>query len=152
MKNSKQIINKMQRCFPNVTKVIDAKHSIAVSVNEQDVKAGRRNQPGSCALAKACVREFKADGALINIGYSYIIKGDTAVRFKTSTTVGREITSFDRHHDFATGTDYLLCKISKGNELGARPPRPPGPKKGHLRSQPKPTIHRTVRIRKATVA
>lgn len=152
MKNSQHILNKLQRHFPNVTKVVDAKDSIAVSVKKGDVAAGRRNQPGSCALAKACVREFKADGALINIGFSYIIKDDLAVRYKTSVAVGREITSFDRHHDFAEGADYLLSKVSPASRLGVHRSGPSGPKKGHQRSQPKPTVHRTVRIRKATVA
>ncbi len=152
MKNSKNILNRITKHFPEVIKVVDAKESIAVSVRPNYVATGRRNQPGSCALAKACVREFKADGALINIGFSYVIQGEIATRYKTSVAVGREITSFDRHHDFATGSDYLLQKVSKSARLGARRSGPSGPKKNHKRSQPKPTKHSTVRIRKATTA
>src|SRR5258707_9381550 len=105
MSHKNDAVSRIKKHFPEVTKVIDARNSIAVHVKKQDVTKGRRNQPGSCALAQACVREFHADGALINIAYSYIITGKLATRYKTSVAVGREITSFDRHHDFAPGAD-----------------------------------------------
>lgn len=134
--NSKNILGRIQKHFPKVTEVVDATESISVSVKEHDSKSGRRNQPASCALAKACIREEKADGALINIGFSYIIKGKTATRYKTSVGVGREITSFDRHQDFAAGTDYLLSKVPKSSILG-RKRTPLSLKKGpHLTSKP----------------
>jgi hypothetical protein len=144
------VVSRVRKYFPNVTQVVDATDSITVSVQKSDVKSGRRNQPGSCALAQACVREYKADGALINIGFSYIIKGETATRYKTSVSVGREITSFDRHHDFATGNDYMLSKVSPASRLDRKRPGHSGPKGNHLTTAPKPTVHRTVRIRKAT--
>lgn len=149
MKINMSAVNKVKKYFPQVTKVIDSNKSVTVSVNKSDVKSGRRNEPGSCALAKACIREFHADGALINIGFSYVIRGKTAFRFKTSNTVAREIVSFDRHSDFATGKDYRLQKVSPSNRLGCHS-GPSGPKKGHKTTQPKPIMHRTVRIRKAT--
>jgi hypothetical protein len=149
MKHHMSAVSKVRKYFPKVTKVVDSNESVTVSVNKSDVKSGRRNEPGSCALAKACIREFRADGALINIGFSYVIRGKTAVRFKTSNTVAREIVSFDRHSDFAPGKDYRLQKVSPANRLGSRSPKPTGPKKSKS-TQQKPILHRTVRIRKAT--
>lgn len=150
MKHANSAVFRVRKHFPNVTKVVDSGNSVVVSVKASDVSRGRRNQPGQCALAQACMREFKADGALINIGFSYVVRGDTAVRFKTSNTVSREITSFDRHGDFATGKDYLLCKVPKSGRIGRK--RTPqslktGPKTA---SANRPVIHRTVRIRKAS--
>ncbi len=49
-----------------------------------------------------------------------LLKGDTATRYKTSAAVGREITTFDRHTDFAPGVNYKLSRVSPGSKLGKR--------------------------------
>lgn len=140
-------LSQIQKDFPKVKQIVDATESIQISVEKQDVTKGVKKSPGSCALARACVRDLKVDGAYINIGFSYVVDGDTAVRFKTPVTVGREITSFDRHHDFATGKDYTLSKVSPASRLGLRK-RPPGKHGGHKTKVKKPMLHRTVRVRK----
>lgn len=104
-----RIISRLHKLgFTKVKQVRDADEPVRVKVTKKDSNEGRRNEPSDCALARACVREFSADGAVINIGTSYIVKGNTAVRFKTSAGVGREITSFDRSAGFEPGNDYLL--------------------------------------------
>ncbi len=141
----------VRKHFPQVNKVVDANDSIIVSVAKEDSVSGRKNDPKQCALAKACVRGG-ADGAIINIGFSYLIKGEVATRYKTSVGVGREITSFDRHQDFAVGRDYVLGKVSPGNRLGYHKGGPSG-KPPHKFKKPMPIVHkhRTSRIRVSTM-
>lgn len=114
----KQHSSFLTRNFPNVKTVVDSKKSVTVTVEQADCAVGQKGEPTECALAKAAQREFAADGIIIGMAYSYIIKGDVAHRFATSNAVGREITSFDRHADFAPGT-YVLGKVSPTSRLGA---------------------------------
>lgn len=107
----------LRRNFPQVEEVVDSKKSVEVVVEQADCTQGVKGEPTECALARAAKREFAADGMVIGMSYSYIIKGTVAYRFVTSNAVGREITSFDRHQDFAPGT-YILGKVSPSNRLG----------------------------------
>lgn len=130
------IINKLHKLgFSKVTKVVDARTPLRVNVIKQDSVTGRKKDPADCALARACVREKQADGAVINIGVSYIVKDNIATRYKTTAGVGREITSFDRGAGFEEGHDYLLAspspamrldapRIGKDYEKGAGKPKP----------------------------
>ena len=111
-------LQRVQRTFPHVEKVLDSKETITVDVIPEDSKVGRSKDPAGCALVKACIRQKMADGAIIGIGFSYLIKGNTAIRFKTSQAVAREITTYDRHNAFAPGEDYKLSKVSKSSQLG----------------------------------
>lgn len=129
---------------------MDADESVLVTVTKHDNSSGRKKSPSSCALAKACVREMKVDGAIINLGFSYLIKGDTATRFKTSESVGREIVSFDRHQDFAAGKNYRLSKVGPSSRLD-RPRTPLSLKSGPklTKKNNHPEIHRTENVRVA---
>lgn len=100
----------VRRMFPNVTSAVDAAAPIEISVNRKDCKSAKKFDPTECALARAAKRELHVEGVIIGIGSSYIIKGDTAVRFDTPQSVKREIVSFDRHGDFAPGEYYLTPK------------------------------------------
>lgn len=145
-KPGQRILHRLQKTFPKVKKIIDAKSGILVEVNENDRKAGKKKNPAECALARACVREQKADGAIIGLNKSYIIKGQVATRYNTAVTVGREITSFDRHQDFAEGNNYRLSPISpsgrftkeRSNEVRTPPER------GNSQYS---NIHTTARVR-----
>lgn len=110
-------LTRIRKLFPQVKHIKDAKSGILVSVDDSDNKKGRKKIASQCALAQACVRQKIADGAIINIGTSYLIRGNTAIRYKTSTGISREITSFDRHQHFEPGKDYLLSPISPSNTL-----------------------------------
>lgn len=140
-------VARVRKYFPQVNRVVDATDTIEVSVTERDSRNAKIKSPSDCALARACVREVKADGAIINVGYSYIIHGDVATRYSTSVAVGREITSFDRGGGFEAGFDYKLSKVAPANKLGVRK-RPTGTRPPHAKSAGKPqSVHHTVKIR-----
>jgi hypothetical protein len=110
--------------FPQVTSAVDANEPIEVSVNPKDCKEATKLDPTNCALARAAKRELHADGVIIGMSSSYIIRGTEAIRFATPESVRREIVSFDRHADFAPG-DYHLPPKAPTARLGeyARPDR-----------------------------
>jgi len=110
----------LKRHFPQVEKVINARKGIRVVVKKRDCGVeSKSGQPTECALARATRREYKADGVVIGMSASYIIKGKKAVRFETSEAIGRELTSFDRHHDFAPGI-YRLSPVPRSRAEPAR--------------------------------
>lgn len=153
-KTSDIIINKLKRLgFGYVTTVKDANEPIWVKVTKWDTANGTKKNAGNCALARACVREKQADGAVINIGTSYIIKGNVATRYKTSAGVGREITSFDRGAGFEPGEDYLLAAIPPAGRLDAPKPASNGKRGPHLTESKRPNVHRhhteNIRVNKA---
>lgn len=135
--------------FPQVNKIVDATESIRVTVTNADNKIGRKKDFAECALAKACKRTGVAEGTLIGMAFSYLINGDTATRYTTSTAVSREITSFDRNQQFEAGTNYCLSKVSPGNRLGIKDPR--GHREGRVNKgthpQKKVIHHRTSNVR-----
>jgi hypothetical protein len=143
---STNVLTRVRKYFPQVNKVVDAKEPVLISVKKQDNKVGRKKDPANCALAQACKRAKIATGAIINIGFSYLINGEVATRYRTSETVGREITSFDRHQDFATGKDYRLSQVSPSCRLNMKRSSGKGSKKANgTKSAMK--VHHTTRIR-----
>ena len=138
-------ISRVRSYFPNITKVVDAKTPILVTVTKEDARKGTVKDPSKCAMAQACMRSEKADGAIINLSTSYIIKGDVAYRYKTCETVAREICSYDRHKDFAEGVNYRLSAPAKSQRLGFKNH---GGKRGpHLTTAKRWKVHRTVHVR-----
>ena len=103
----------VKRLFPEVTVAFDADEAVEVKVEKRDSKEGVKKDPGNCAMARAIKREYNADGAIIGLSTSYIIRKNkktgitSAIRFATPESVAREITSFDRHQDFEPG-EYIL--------------------------------------------
>ena len=100
----------ISKLYPQVEKAYDADKAIEVSVSKKDCADAQRLNPTECALAQAAKRELHAEGVVIGMASSYIIKGKTAYRYQTPGSVAREIVSFDRHQDFAPGDYYLLPK------------------------------------------
>lgn len=148
-------LTKVRKYFPQVNKVVDAKKSVSITVTKRDAKIASKKDPQKCALARACVRQGIADGTLIHLGFSYLIKGEVATRYLTSEIVAREITSFDRHHDFAAGRNYKLSKVPYSAKLGVRQQRknPTGTHGEKNGEGPKPIIlpkHFTTRVRTAS--
>jgi hypothetical protein len=144
--NKSLIPRSLRRLFPNLKDVEDAKEGAVVTVRNRDTQEGKKMRPSECAMARAAVREHLADAAVIGLSYSYLIKGNKATRFKTSEAVAREITSFDRHHDFAPGS-YSLQAVPPSSRLGADK-RSHGDDHGDQKRH-KPIIHKggTVRVR-----
>ncbi len=150
MRSNLTALNRVRRHFPQVNTVSDAKKSIQVCVKKEDSKSGRKKDPQNCALARACTRSKIADGAIIGISFSYLVKGTHATRYKTSETVGREITSFDRHQDFAAGANYTLSKVGPSASLNRQPKKHydnPKPYKANTSGKEVIHSHRTSRIR-----
>lgn len=148
----KNALTRVRKYFPHVNRVKDAKEGVLITVTAADSRTARKKDPANCALAVACRRQGLADGAIINIGFSYLIKGDVATRYKTSGTVGREITSFDRHQDFAEGKNYRLSRICPSAALGRHPKYYQYPVKNKLKPGKSINVvhkHRTARIRVA---
>jgi hypothetical protein len=114
-----RIPRSLRKMFPKVEYAVDAHAPVYVTVGEKDCKDARKLNPSECALARAARRELHADGVIIGMSTSYIIKGNKAVRFDTPQSVAREIVSFDRHGDFATG-DYHLIPKSPSNQFGEK--------------------------------
>jgi hypothetical protein len=135
----------LRKLYPNVKYAVDANYPIEVSVKNSDCTDAVEMDPTNCALAKAAKREYKADGVIIGISSSYIIKGDIATRFATPERVQREIVSFDRHHDFAPGEYTLVPKpptAKFGESYRKRPNREGGKNKTARRIR-----HTSARIR-----
>ena len=93
----------IQKYYPGVTEVADAKRAVRVDVIAEDCTKGNKKSPSSCAMVRALEREKGYDGAIVSVGVSYLIRGDKATRFTTPESVAREIISFDRSGDFAPG-------------------------------------------------
>lgn len=131
------------RKFPQIKEIIDSGQAVQVKVQSRDCTEGKKGQPSECALARATRRDYQADGVVIGMSFSYIIRGSKAIRFMTPATVSREITSFDRHSDFAPG-DYHLAPVSPSQRLGMK--RNKKPHSGS-RDEKRRVHHGTVRVR-----
>lgn len=112
---AKSALSMVQKYHPEVTRVVEAKKALHVSVTPEDCKGSKSKNPSSCAMARACEREY--DGAIISLSIAYVINGKTATRYKVPQSVAREIVSFDRNHDFRPG-DYKLNAPTKDQVLG----------------------------------
>jgi hypothetical protein len=136
----------IKRAFPQVKFVIDAKKSIAVHVRKSDCTNAIQLDPSECALARAAKREYQADAAVIGLSTSYIIKGDTAIRYESGERIAREIVSFDRHADFSPG-DYQLTPKAPSTRFGFKKKEsgPGGPNSGKTVETRK--VHYTPKVR-----
>jgi hypothetical protein len=107
----------IRRYFPAVITVEDARKAAIVEVTESDNSHADVKSHRTCALALACIRFFHADGVIIGLTTSWIVRGKVATRFKNAATVSREITSFDRKAGFDAGK-YLLTPATETSRLG----------------------------------
>jgi hypothetical protein len=103
--------------FPQVKMIADALEPVQFTVTARDRRNAKAWDGFDCAAARGCVRDFKADGALILLSNSYLVFGEKAIRFMTPPTVAREVVTFDRHEDFATGT-YRLSAVTPSSRFG----------------------------------
>lgn len=110
-------LSMIRQYFPKVDKVGDSDKPVIVEVTAEDVAKSEVKNHETCALAIACKRFFKADGVVIGLTTSWIVRGKTAIRYRNAGTVSREITSFDRKAGFDVGF-YLLTPASPSNKLG----------------------------------
>lgn len=141
-KQRRNIISRfVKRNFPDVEKVINARKGVKIIVRKRDCGVdAKRKDPTECALARAMKREYKADGVVIGLTASYVIRGKKALRFATPESVQRELVSFDRHHDFAPGV-YRLAPVPPSTREKQNSGTPTSG------SRRKRFVHKTVRVR-----
>ncbi len=99
----------VQKFYPNVATVTDAKKETTIEVTKRDCQSKAVKNHSECALATACKRAMDLDGVVIAIRVAYLIKGNEAVRFGLGESIAREVTAFDRQGNFEPG-EYTLLK------------------------------------------
>jgi hypothetical protein len=142
---NEKVLRMIKSFFGRVQKVEDADKQMVVNVTRADIAKSNMKNHKTCALAVCCQRSFEADGVIIGLTTAYIIKGDTAYRFKLPGSIGREITSFDRGAGYDEGK-YLLVPPCPSARLGVS--RESGPSGKHNNGKgPKHFRHITGRVR-----
>jgi hypothetical protein len=117
MPNSLLIV---KRFFPKVESVTQAKRKVLIEVTADDSAIGRGKAHHACAMARACKRALKLDGAIVSMGTAYLVKGTHATRYAVPHVVSREIVSFDRGSGFAPGLYTLNRPQAKRAPTRAR--------------------------------
>lgn len=56
------------KMFPHLKTIIDAKRPVVVHVNAKDCAGATPLDLGHCAMARAAMREYKVDHAVIGLG------------------------------------------------------------------------------------
>ena len=107
----------IRQYFPKVAAVNDATRAAIIEVNGGDAASTAIGEPALCAFARACYRSFKADGVIIGLTTSYIIKDRIAFRYHNTETISREVVSFDRKAGFEIGR-YQLSPPCPAQRLG----------------------------------
>ena len=107
----------VQKYFPEVTSVQDAKEGILIEVTPKDNKSALVRNHKACAMAVACKKKTQADGVIVSISKAYVVIGKTAYRYEVSEHAQREIISFDRNAGFAPG-EYQLNAPGPRSRLG----------------------------------
>lgn len=132
--------------WPNVKTVSDARQPVRIDVTDADRAKAKPQEMIECAFALAACRTLKADGACIGIKTSYLVFGAKAIRFSTPVSVAREVVTFDRHQDFATGV-YRLSAVPPSQRLGVANSRKNGPRKKKRQQKARLIRHMTARVR-----
>lgn len=109
----------VQKLFPQVRHILEARKSIRIQVTDRDTKSASVKNHKECALAVACKRMLPIDGVIISRSVAYAIVGDKATRYMLPQSASREIVSFDRGSGFYPGT-YQLSRPAKAERRAAR--------------------------------
>ena len=129
--------------------VHDATKKVTIKIAPQDCKFGTSMEPGSCAAARACIRQVpKCSEARVHIARTYLKIGGTHwLRFNTTGALRGEIITFDRGGKFMAG-EYELrplpksMRFKRGKQTGSKPKFKRG-RPGHHRAKP----HRITDVR-----
>jgi hypothetical protein len=121
--------------------VRDATKKVRIVIAKQDCKFGSSKEPGSCAAARACLRQVpECSEARVHISRTYLRVGDHWLRFQTPAALRGEIITFDRGGSFEAG-EYDLRPLPKsmllhrGKATGTKPKLKRG-RAGHNRTKP----------------
>lgn len=113
---SRTALKIVQKYYPQVSSLVDAKKPVTINVTPEDCKQGKSGAPSECAMARAFSREY--DGAIISKSISYLVRGKVALRYRTPESVTREIISFDRNNNFQPG-EYGLRAPEQSAKLSS---------------------------------
>lgn len=116
MTQGRSRMNIVNKYYPSVTRIVDARKNATFQVTERDSRRSNPLAPDACALAEVCKKTY--DGAIISMSTAYLIKGNTATRYEVPVRIARELVSFDRHHDFAPG-EYTLKAPAPSFRIGS---------------------------------
>lgn len=126
----------------------DAKRSLQLVINQDDIRKAKPLDPENCAAACAIKRQGFAQ-AIVMRSTTYVNHGTVEapkwLRYHTPPSLAREIVALDRGGRVEPG-DYLLSPHSNGRKLGYKPWKSRGGK-----TNKKPPIYRhvTAKIREA---
>lgn len=121
----------------NGKKVVDATYRMAVHVTPEDIKKGDPRQHNSCAVARACIRDFDALGAHVSLTRAYIEFPKKIVRFNVPPSLRNEIVAFDQGGKFTPDT-YVMIPPCKSQALGKPQKRNPPAKRRQRAKQHHP--------------
>jgi hypothetical protein len=110
-------------------KVVDARAGMVLTITKRDCVNGNNRDPGSCAAARALLREVpRCTKARVHLGRIYVEVGERWLRFQTPGSIRSEIIAFDRGAEFSPG-EYRLNPLCPSNREGARAKRAKSPSK-----------------------
>ena len=100
--------------------VINAKKPIMLHVTPEDIKAARKHSPSSCAVAKACMREWKVKEVRVHLSRIYIRCNEKNwVRYYTPKPMRSEIIAYDRGGEFLPSV-FTVKPVSASQCTGKR--------------------------------
>src|SRR6266496_819113 len=117
MKKPKHLLFALHKFWPEITTIVDAKNKLTITVLPEDVEGAEPNKPEACAVARACVREYKIDAVAVFRGRAYLRQGTHVTRFCVPEKIARELISFDRARFFTPGV-YTLLPPPRSAHLG----------------------------------
>ena len=131
--------------------VVNATKPIRLHVIPADIKAARKFSPGNCAVAKACMREWKVKEVRVHLSRIYVRKDERSwIRYFTPLPMRDEIISFDRGGEFLPAV-FTVKPVSSydraryGKQQGSKNDK--NDKARHLRKKRKAyTVIKGVRI------
>ncbi len=98
--------------------IINAKRTIKVTVNKNDIGKSDPKNPADCAVARAIRREFHVKEARVHLGRVYLRANEgNWVRYFTPRALRTEIIAFDRGGTFSPG-EYTLSPMSPSKAQG----------------------------------
>lgn len=128
--------------------VVDATEHMMIDISPDDCLRGKTKDPGSCAAARAIMRDYDVKAARVHVGLTYVEEEDRWLRYRTSAALRTELVAFDRGGPFEPGT-YMLSPPPKSATLEFQRTHNKGASKRRngKGKTPKRTRHETTNVR-----
>jgi hypothetical protein len=124
----------MTRGKINGLPIVNAKKKVTISIVSRDILRGDTRDPGACAAAQACKRQFHATAARVHLGRTYVQVGRKWLRYLTPHALRTEIVSFDRGANFSPGK-YVLSPMPPSRFSGKQQGSPKNGRTGKKRAK-----------------